>query len=72
MGKQVAAHQPCPDCGSSDALAIYEGNDGKVYTKCFSSGCKASRLQSGKNTTVKETNKPFLFKKIEGKPSAGP
>lgn len=68
MGKQVAAHQPCPDCGSSDALAIYEGNDGKVYTKCFSSNCKASRLQSGKNTTVKETSKPFVFKKIEGRP----
>ena len=28
----VAAHQPCPDCGSHDALAVY--SDGSTY--CFS------------------------------------
>ena len=31
MGKVIKAHQPCPDCSSSDALAVYE--DG---TYCFS------------------------------------
>lgn len=31
MGKVIKAHQPCPDCSSTDALAVYE--DG---TYCFS------------------------------------
>ena len=30
----VKVHQPCPDCGSSDALAVNQ--DGS--TKCFSCG----------------------------------
>ena len=33
MEEQEQTHQPCPDCGSSDALSIYETN-----TYCFS--CK--------------------------------
>lgn len=36
MAEQLAAHQPCPDCGSSDALAVYGWG-----TKCFS--CQTSR-----------------------------
>ena len=27
----IETHQPCPDCGSSDALAVYED-----HTHCFS------------------------------------
>lgn len=37
MAKQLQAHQPCPDCGSSDALATYDWG-----TRCFSCG-KATR-----------------------------
>lgn len=33
MAEQLAAHKPCLDCGSSDALAVYEWG-----TKCFSCG----------------------------------
>jgi len=33
MSKLIRSHQPCPDCGSSDALAVYD--DG---THCFSCG----------------------------------
>lgn len=33
MSKQLASHQPCDDCGSSDALAVYDWG-----TKCFSCG----------------------------------
>ena len=36
MSEIIKAHQPCPDCGSSDALAVYEEN-----TYCFS--CEAYR-----------------------------
>jgi len=32
--KPVAIHQPCPDCGSSDALAQYDD----LHTHCFSCG----------------------------------
>jgi len=35
MAEQLAAHQPCPDCGSSDALAVYNWG-----TKCFACGKK--------------------------------
>ncbi len=31
MAKQLKAHQPCPDCNSSDALTVYDWG-----TKCFS------------------------------------
>lgn len=34
MGNQLKAHQPCPDCGSSDALAVYDWG-----TKCYA--CEA-------------------------------
>jgi twinkle protein len=33
MAEQLKSHQPCPDCGSSDALAVYDWG-----TKCFSCG----------------------------------
>ncbi len=33
MAEQLAAHKPCSDCGSSDALAVYEWG-----TKCYSCG----------------------------------
>jgi twinkle protein len=37
MGKQLKAHQPCPDCGSSDALTYYDWG-----SRCFKCG-KATR-----------------------------
>lgn len=37
MGEQLRAHQPCPDCGSSDALTYYDWG-----SRCFSCG-KATR-----------------------------
>lgn len=45
MSKLIQAHQPCPDCDSSDALAIYD--DG---TFCF-----ACRVPTG-NVNIKEGN----------------
>ena len=33
MSQQLSSHDPCPDCGSSDALATYEWG-----TKCYSCG----------------------------------
>jgi twinkle protein len=37
VGEQLRAHQPCPDCGSSDALTYYDWG-----SRCFSCG-KATR-----------------------------
>jgi twinkle protein len=37
VGKQLKAHQPCPDCGSSDALTYYDWG-----SRCFKCG-KATR-----------------------------
>lgn len=40
-GKAIKVRQPCPDCGSHDALAVYENG-----TYCFS--CKASHFNNEK------------------------
>lgn len=44
----VAAHQPCPDCGSHDALAVY--SDGSTY--CFS--CETAH-QNVTDTRIEES-----------------
>ena len=59
MADLVNAHQPCPDCGSSDALAEY--SDGSTY--CFS--CNKSRAGTGETPEVKHRDIPGL------KPAAG-
>lgn len=41
MANLVRAHQPCQDCGSHDALAVYD--DGSTY--CFS--CSTYRKGNG-------------------------
>ena len=40
MAEQLKSHQPCDDCGSSDALAVYDWG-----TRCFSCG-KATRKKT--------------------------
>ena len=54
----MVAHQPCPDCGSSDALLI--NNDGS--TKCYS--CEVYHPAPGSTSQVqhkrKQTNTNFL------------
>ena len=44
-------HQPCPDCGSSDALAIYESN-----TYCFS--CKQWKSLHEESESMSVARKP--------------
>jgi len=54
MAEQLKAHQPCPDCGSSDALTYYDWG-----TRCFSCG-KARRNKDGqeyKQTLTKVNTK---------------
>lgn len=49
MAEQLLTHQPCPDCGSSDALAVYDWG-----TKCYSCGVtrKTNAEVKPKLTTV--------------------
>ena len=59
MGVQILAHQPCPDCGSSDALTIYDWG-----TKCFS--CKKSVFDEN-NAGIKSLSKTDgSFRIVEG------
>lgn len=51
MGSQLKAHQPCPDCGSSDALTYYDWG-----TRCFSCG-KATRNPNDDYQTVPKLTK---------------
>ena len=49
MAEQLKAHQPCPDCGSSDALTYYSWG-----TRCFSCG-KARRNANSEEPVQKLT-----------------
>ena len=70
MSELVKSHQPCQDCGSSDALAIYRYN-----THCFS--CKTthshdmdySNYIENKKMTKKKEDKKMTKKKEEHKES---
>ena len=54
----VETHLPCPDCGSSDALTLYD--DGHTY--CFS--CQKTTYPKGDNKLTKSTNKTQQHKKL--------
>lgn len=49
MGNQLKAHQPCPDCGSSDALAVYDWG-----TKCYA--CEAVNVNDKNSGEHKRRN----------------
>ena len=49
MGDIVKLHQPCPHCGSHDALSVYA--DGGA--KCFSCGWSWKNFERGERETVK-------------------
>ena len=51
MAEQLKSHQPCPDCGSSDALTFYDWG-----TKCYS--CGVTRNEGSK--TAQEGLKPKM------------
>lgn len=53
MGELLKSAQPCPDCGSSDALAVYDNG-----THCFS--CSKSTGVSGNYEAFKRDNKEFV------------
>ena len=49
----ILSHQPCPDCGSSDALAQY--SDGHTY--CFS--CRRERQGTKPENPRKEQQRKW-------------
>jgi len=51
MSNQLATHQPCPDCGSSDALAVYDWG-----TKCYS----CNKVTRDVSKTAQESTKPTM------------
>ena len=55
MGIQLKAHQPCPDCESSDALAVYDWG-----TKCYAcdrvTTNEQSQFKKKANMTIISTN----------------
>lgn len=58
-------HQPCPDCGSSDALTIYD--DGSTY--CFSCKKLTFARERGFMTSQEEIKTDFLKGKASDIPS---
>lgn len=63
MSEAVKTHQPCDDCGSSDALAIYTD-----HTFCFS--CQKTRKLSCDETTGEVRRHPASSEFVSGKPRA--
>ena len=59
MGVQILTRQPCPDCGSSDALTIYDWG-----TKCFS--CKKAVFDEQNAGTKSLSKKPSGFQAVRG------
>jgi twinkle protein len=60
--KLVKTHEPCPDCGSSDALAVYD--DG--HTHCFSCGTTKFNQSEGVGiTSYKQTQPRGSMKELE-------
>lgn len=51
MARLTRSHQPCPDCGSSDALAMYDDD----HTYCFSCGVYNSTQVEGEDALDWET-----------------
>ena len=64
MNRYVKTHQPCPDCGSSDALSYY--SNGNTY--CFSCGelHRNSTSTSLKEKLMKEYEKPVNMEYQKG------
>lgn len=56
MSEVVSTHQPCNDCGSSDALSTYD--DG--HTHCFSCGVTAGARKNGMTTATAKPKKDLL------------
>lgn len=61
--KALAIHQPCPKCGSSDSLAIYEDHS-YCFSKCgWIRGGGSAELGGGDLTSVKTYNPQGCFDK---------
>ena len=63
---ELKTHQPCPDCGSSDALAYYEWGD--VELKSFTTKKEAeeeleNREQLTQHVTGLPTERVYQIKK---------
>lgn len=52
-GDEILTHQPCPDCGSSDALCVYPD-----HTYCFS--CETYRTTSSSSSPKKHIAKGLI------------
>lgn len=69
MGIQLKTHQPCPDCGSSDALAVYDWG-----TKCYAcetihrNDSEATHSTQRRNMTLVSSN----LKEVSSKPLQHP
>ena len=66
MGELLKSAQPCPDCGSSDALAVYDNG-----THCFS--CNESKRTAEGATyreLVPQQDNSYMLNQIKNYPSA--
>lgn len=63
MATPIKQHCRCDDCGSSDALSYYEGEDGVTFSLCYSCGNHhfVDKVSTSKVTKVKEIKMQSAF-----------
>lgn len=55
MATPIESHVECKDCGSSDALTIYERDDGSMFSLCYS--CEAAKTIEEVQKSTKRISK---------------
>jgi len=64
-------HAPCPSCGSSDALSLYQKANGTVDSTCFSCGAYFPPDKTDQNAQAKRKHVNMDFSFINELPSRG-
>ena len=62
---QVENELPCTDCGSSDALTVYQDSEGMYFSKCFSCDATHQLGSSYHRDSVPKPSGPRIFRKQE-------
>ncbi len=69
MAKQLKTHIHCVSCSSSDAMSVYERDDGTQFWKCYSCGQNGNYMNEDKSTdSLSPESKAPVHGKIQAIP----
>jgi twinkle protein len=64
-------HAPCPECGGSDPLALYQKADGSIDGTCFSCGAYIPPDRVDPTIQIRKTNTKMDYSFVDNLPSRG-